>query len=91
MGDIMGATTWTYPSDSLSFNELQTIILAYRKGTVATYEAFLAEVKTFKNQEIPEIGENWPAEGYFLPTSNVFIDSVKMLVSNSTLEGVLKQ
>ncbi len=90
LGDVMGATTWTYPEDSLSFDELQAVILAYRKGTVATYEAFLAEVDNFKELDKPEIGDKWPAEGYYLPTAEAFLDSVKILTAKNTLEAILK-
>lgn len=91
MGDLMGATTWTYPQDSLSFDELQAIVLAYRKGIAATYDMFLAEVKTFKGQEVPPIGDKWPAEGYYLPSTQAFVDSVTLLASSKTLKGILKQ
>lgn len=91
MGDIMGATTWTYPSDSLSFTQLQGIIMAYRMGAAATYDKFLAEVKTFKEQQIPEIGSKWPAEGNYLPETRVFLDSITAIASAKTLNGILKE
>lgn len=91
MGDLMGATTWTYPADSLSFQELQAIVLAYRKGAAATYDKFLAEVSGFKETSTPEIGDKWPTEGYFLPATEVFIDSVAALASLETLKKILKE
>jgi adenylate cyclase len=91
MGDLMGATTWTYPQDSLSFEDLQAVILAYRNGVATTYESFLAEVKSFKGQEQPEIGDQWPGKGYFLPSTEAFVDSVTLLASTKTLKGILKQ
>lgn len=91
LGDLMGATTWTYPQDSLSFEELQAIILAYRKGVAATYDLFLAEVKNYKNSSVPEIGDKWPQKGNYLPSTETFLDSVTLLASTSTLKGILKQ
>lgn len=91
MGDLMGATTWTYPQDSLTFEELQAVVLAYRKGMAATYNLFLDEVKSFKGTPIPEIGSKWPRSGYFLPSAEAFVDSVTLLASTATLKGVLKQ
>lgn len=91
MGDLMGATTWTYPKDSLSFEELQAIVIAYRKGVAATYDLFLEEVKAFKGSSIPEIGDNWPRQGYYLPSTEAFLDSVTLLASAKTLNGILKQ
>jgi hypothetical protein len=87
----MGATTWTYPKDSLTFEELQAVVLAYRKGMATSYELFLEEVKSFKGQPVPEIGSKWPRSGYFLPTTKAFADSVTLIASTATLKGVLKQ
>ncbi|MEM6829094.1 MAG: DUF3365 domain-containing protein [Bacteroidota bacterium] len=90
LGDIMGATTWTYPEDSVSFDELQSIIMAYRDGASVTFQKFLDEAAAFKETETPNVGASWPANGYFLPTPEVFIDSVNVLASDNTLKGILK-
>lgn len=90
LGDIMGATTWTYPEDSVTFDELQSIIMAYREGASATFQKFLDETNAFTETETPEAGETWPANGYFLPTPEVFLDSVNVLASEETLKGILK-
>jgi hypothetical protein len=87
----MGATTWTYPQDSLTFEELQAVVLAYRRGLVTTYDLFLDEVKSFKAQPVPEIGSKWPRSGYFLPSTQTFADSVTQLASTATLKGVFRQ
>lgn len=89
MGDLMGATTWTYPQDSLSFDELKAIITAYRQGVETAYSAFLDEVKGFKEHPVPEIGNKWPAKGYYLPSTEVFLDSIKQMASVQTLNGIL--
>ena len=88
MGDIMGATTWTYPKDSLSFEEVKAILLAYRMGAVSTYNKYLKKAQSFP--EVPEIGSKWPSKGYYLPTAEVFIDSVAELASVKTLNSLLK-
>ncbi len=90
LGDIMGATTWTYPQDSVSFDELQAIIMAYRGGAEVTFQKFLDETMAFKDTETPAVGETWPNEGYFLPTPTVFLDSVNELASERTLKAILK-
>lgn len=90
LGDIMGATTWTYPEDSVSFDELESIIMAYRTGAAVTFQKLLDETASFKESAIPEVGDNWPAKGYFLPTPTVFLDSVNELASEKTLKGILK-
>ena len=90
LGDIMGATTWTYPSDSVSSDELQAIIMAYREGATATYQTYLDKAAKFSKNEVPAVGEAWPASGYVLPTPKVFLDSINELASEKTLKGILK-
>lgn len=90
LGDVMGATTWTYPSDSVTFEELQDIIMAYRKGAMATLEEFHEEIANYKESEKPEIGEMWPSDGLYIPSAEAFMDSVQILVADKTLAGILK-
>ncbi|MDN3669145.1 DUF3365 domain-containing protein [Echinicola jeungdonensis] len=90
MGDIMGATTWTYPSDSVSFEELQGMIMAYRDGAAATFQKYLDKTETFSENETPKVGDVWPSAGYQLPSPTEFLDSVNHLSSKNTLKGILK-
>lgn len=90
LGDVMGATTWTYPKDSVTFTELKAMINAYHEGVVFTFNEFLEEAKAFQTKEVPEIGETWPTMGYYLPTAEEFLDSVKTLSSKATLTALLK-
>ena len=89
LGDIQGATTWTYPSDSVTFEELQGILMAYRGGAAATLERYLDKAKGFIENEVPPVGE-WPAYGYSLPAPADFVDSVNTLAAEETLKGILK-
>jgi hypothetical protein len=90
LGDIQGATTWTYPSDSVTFDELQSIIMAYRDGAAATLDAYIAKSKTFTQNEVPAVAE-FPAKGgYSIPEPAVFLDSVNELAAEETLKGILK-
>lgn len=90
LGDIQGATTWTYPEDSVSFDELQSIIMAYRNGAASTFQKYIDKTKTFKESDIPVVGTDWPSKGYQLPAPNIFLDSVGLLTSEETLNGILK-
>lgn len=90
LGDIMGATTWTYPSDSVTFEELKAMVMAYREGAMATLTEYHEEIAGFKTSEKPVIGDKWPTEGMFVPSPNAFMDSVQVLVANETLKGILK-
>lgn len=91
LGDVMGATTWQYPSDSLSYKEAIGVLNAYRNGTKAIYNAYLDEIKNFKTSPKPVIGKKWPSKGFNLPTAEVFIDSVRKLASYKSLEVLVKK
>ena len=90
LGDIQGATTWTYPSDSVSSDELQDIIMAYRDGAAATLGVYIEKSKTFKENEVPAVGEFPGKAGYSIPAPEVFLDSVNELAAEETLKGMLK-
>ncbi|MGY5351648.1 c-type heme family protein [Wenyingzhuangia sp. IMCC45533] len=90
LGDVMGATTWQYPSDSLSYTEAMDVLKAYRDGTAAIYNDYLAEIADFKESEKPEVGDKWPSSGKYLPTPEVFIDSVRKLSSYTTMASLMK-
>ncbi len=89
LGDVMGATTWQYPADSLTYQEAMDILKAYRDGTKSMYNEFISEVKNFKSSNKPEIGEKWPSAGYYLPTADVFIDSVRKVNSYHTMKKLM--
>lgn len=91
LGDVMGATTWQYPSDSLSYKQAIGVINAYRNGTKAVYNAYLAEIDAFKTSPKPVIGAVWPSKGFNLPTAEIFIDSVRKLTSYKSMEVLLKK
>ena len=89
LGDVMGATTWQYPSDSLSYKGAIAVLNAYSKGTIDTYKEYLAEVATFKESEKPEIGTKWLSQGKYLPAPEVFLDSVKKLTAYNTMKKLV--
>ncbi len=89
LGDVMGATTWQYPKDSLSYKETVAVLNSYAKGTVDIYMEYLDEINAFEKSEKPQIGDKWPAEGNYLPTAEVFLDSVKKLSSYETMKRLV--
>ena len=89
LGDVMGATTWQYPKDSLTYKETVAVLNSYAKGTVDIYVEYLNEIKDFKTSEKPVIGKKWPAEGKYLPTAEVFLDSVRKLTSYETMKHLV--
>ena len=89
LGDVMGATTWQYPKDSLTYKETVAVLNSYAKGTVDIYLEYLDEIEAFEESDKPEIGDRWPAEGKYLPTAEVFLDSVKKLSSYETMKHLI--
>jgi len=90
LGDIMGATTWAYPEDSLSTDDALKLIAAYRKGVKNTYLQYLKKFDATDLNSKPVIGNKWPSQGNFLPDYETFSDSVQKLVSPAILSTVLK-
>ena len=76
LGDLMGATTWSYPGDSVTTDEFLSMLLAYRSGVAEVWESYLKEVEQLEEEERPEVGEKWPSTGFNLPNASVFQDSV---------------
>lgn len=89
LGDVMGATTWQYPKDSLTYKETVDVLKSYANGTVDIYKQYLKEIGEFKESDKPEIGKKWPEEGNFLPSAEVFLDSVKKLSSYETMKHLV--
>lgn len=90
LNDVMGATTWSYPTDSLSTDELLAMIAVYKAGINHTFESYLNKVNSFVEKEKPLIGNNWPSNGYFLPSLAAFDDTVTKMTSAALINSVLK-
>lgn len=88
LGDLMGATTWSYPKDKVTLDEMMQIISAYRGGVVDAYEAYLAKAAKFTKP--PEVGDRWPKDGYYLPTKEVFVKEFERRASANTVNLLLQ-
>lgn len=86
--DVMGATTWLYPKESLDITEALAVLSIVRQKFREVYEAYLTKVKGFSNP--PEIAEKWPHEGYFLPTTEVFMNAFETESSKPTLHTLFQ-
>jgi adenylate cyclase len=89
LGDIMGATTWTFPKDSVSMEEVRLLLASYRQSAAGAYTAYLEKMNKNKKNKIPAIGTKWPHQGYFLPSTAVFMDSLNTLTAKYTLNTLL--
>ena len=87
LGDVMGATTWMYPEETVSMDELVEILGALRGGFTEAYTNYLEKVESFENP--PEIGDKWPSEGYYLPSAEVFLNEAIQRSSRHTLNAIL--
>ena len=88
VGDVMGATTWSYPEAETSMAEALTMVQALRRSVREAYEHYLEKVTTFADP--PPIGDQWPADGYFLPSADVFMAEVEESTSAQTLRLLLE-
>src|SRR5207245_1693014 len=86
--DMMGATTWSYPKGRVTLEEAMQIVAALRAGFAAAYDGYLAKARTF--EKVPEIGERWPRDGYYVPTREVFLRKHERRASASTLDRLLR-
>lgn len=87
MEDIMGATTWSYPSSDVTLDELMAILMALRTSYQDAYAAYVLKTKTFGKQ--PVIGTRWPRHGYYIPSTKIFFNEVDRLNSTITLNAIL--
>lgn len=86
--DVMGATTWAYPDDRVTGDDMITIVVALRKAFRDTYEAYLDKAATFEHP--PEIGARWPRDGYYLPSTDVFMDELARQTAHDSLAALLR-
>jgi hypothetical protein len=87
LNDVMGATTWTYPSEMVSFTELMTILHTLRAAFRDAYSVLLKKATNFKQP--PVIGDKWPREGFYLPSLEEFSRVVEQRASAITLKKII--
>lgn len=71
LGDVMGATTWSYPRGRVTVEEVVQNLAELRKAFHDTYESYTDRSADFDLR--PEVGDRWPSEGLYLPTAEVFM------------------
>ena len=87
LNDVMGATTWTYPMATVGPSEYLQIVAAVRASFADAYAAYLEEVQTFPSA--PEVGDRWPADGFYLPSGEVFMAEFAKRASSATVDRLL--
>jgi hypothetical protein len=86
LNDVMGATTWMYPAATVSLDELLRTLAALHQGFQDAYGAYIDKARKFANP--PAIGERWPAEGYCLPTVDVFMREILKRTAPQSLSAL---
>jgi hypothetical protein len=89
LNDVMGATTWTYPSDAVTLSEALSVIDALRQSVREAYASYVEKSKSFAAP--PEIGERWPTSGYYLPSTETFMQEAERSTSVDTLNRLLRR
>ena len=88
LGDTMGATTWTWPSEYVSKQELNDAVISTYKAIESAYGNYLDKSKTFRNP--PEILNDWPGEGrYVLPNKQLFMQTLIDKSASNSLKLVI--
>lgn len=90
LNDLMGATTWSYPKDSVTTDEFLDMLRAYREGVAAVWTAYLAKVDQIPADNRPRVGSHWPSHGFFLPNLATLRDSLDQLAAPTLLKGVAR-
>lgn len=88
LNDVMGATTWSYPHTSVGEAEYLQIIASVRTSFRDAYRSYLTKINSFKDK--PEIGNQWPSEGNFIPDEKTFMDAFAKKASASTVIQLLE-
>ncbi|MCB1597187.1 MAG: DUF3365 domain-containing protein [Gammaproteobacteria bacterium] len=85
--DVMGATTWSYPEDRLTAEQMISVLAALRTSIRGAYQAYLDKAVTFSKP--PEIGARWPRDGYYLPSADVFMAALGESTAAASLDALL--
>jgi hypothetical protein len=81
--DVMGATTWTYPTETLSVTEALDVLNTLHQAFGEAYGILLQKIQTM--DQPPRIGKRWPRDGYYLPSVEVFMTEVESRIAMPTL------
>ena len=87
--DMMGATTWSYPKEYVTRDELVLTLQALRSAFGKAYTSFLEKTKTYEVS--PKIGKDWPKDAFAVPSLEVFSTWSSNLSSAGTIDLLLEK
>ena len=85
----MGATTWAYPEKNINLKACLDMINLHRHAVAAAYQHYLDKVNQFVSTA-PHIGPRWPQDGFFLPSSESFMQRFDTLSAELTLKSLIR-
>ncbi len=83
LGDVMGATTWTWPDADVPTETALALVDTLRGAFQDTYQEFLDDVGVLAGA--PAIGNAWPRDAHALPSAGVFMQSAADAASPTSL------
>lgn len=88
LGEVMGATTWSYPKSEVTTAEALTLVAALRAAFCDAYAEYLSAAENFGAP--PAVGSEWPADAFALPSAEVFLAEAERRMSAGTLRRLLR-
>ena len=88
LNDLMGATTWTYPTDKIPLAKAVILLQELDNGIRHSYENFLVEMRQLSNA--PQPGGKWPKQGYFVPDLDTFMQEVRTRTASRSLAKLMQ-
>jgi len=88
LDDVMGATTWTYPTDIVGAGEYLDVTAAFYHAVEEAYGIYLEKVRGF-NPDLP-IASDWPDEdNLVLPDAATFMAEVRAQSASNVLADLV--
>lgn len=88
LGDVMGATTWTYPAATVSADDYVAVIEAMFESVAEAYQLYLDKAAGFADPVSQ--AENWPGSGVrVLPDKAMFMTEVRTQAAPVLIDALL--
>lgn len=88
LGELMGATTWTYPERTVSVEEYLQLLEAVYTSVDLAYRDYIRKSQSFERP--PSLGQTWPERArYQIPDARTFMAAVREASAEKTLSYIL--
>ena len=88
LNDVMGATTWTYPENTISIDTFFKLLATLDRAIETAYTLVLNEAEKLPNP--PRMGEQWPESHYAIPNKETFIAAIHKRASPEILARIVQ-